>query len=112
MEQDGWWFLKCGDKFGYIRKDLVTKGTAPSTPASTSSEATGKVIASKIALRKEASDKSECIKEYEKDEVLTVYSYKKDSSGRKWYYVKTSDGKKGYMFAEYVKITNGKVSEQ
>ena len=43
---------------------------------------------------------------------VVVYSYKKDSSGRKWYYVKTSDGKKGYMFAEYVKITNGKVSEQ
>ena len=110
VEQDGWWFLKCGDKFGYIKKDYISKGTAPSTPAS--GEATGKVVSSTIALRKEANSKSECIKEYEKDEQLTIYSYKKDSNGKKWYYVKTSDGKKGYMFAEYVKVTNGKVNEQ
>ena len=110
VEQEGWWFLKCGDKYGYIKKDYVTKGTAPATPAS--GEATGKVVATKIALRKSASDKSECIKQYESGEQLTIYWYEKDSSGKKWYYVKTSDGKKGYMFAEYVKVTNGKVGEK
>ncbi len=112
VEQNGWWFLKCGDKYGYIRKDLVTKGTAPTTPSPTKmpindGEARGKVIASKIALRKEASESSECIKEYKTGEQLVVYYFIKDSSGRKWYFVKTSDGKKGYMFAEYVKITEG-----
>jgi len=109
VEQNGWWFLKCGDKYGYIKKDYVTKGSAPATPAS--GEATGKVVASKIALRKSASNTSECIKEYASGEQLIVYSYKKDSNGKKWYYVKTSDGKKGYMYAEYVKVT-GKVSEE
>ena len=106
---ENWWFLKCGDKYGYIKSDYISKGSAPSTPAG--SEATGKVVASKIALRKDASASSECIKEYENGEQLVVYSYKKDSNGKKWYYVKTSDGKKGYMYAEYVKVT-GKVDEQ
>ena len=108
VEQDGWWFLQCNGKYGYIRKDLVTKGSAPSTPAS--SEATGKVIVKTIALRKSASEKSDCIKEYSDGEVVTIYYYEKDTSGKKWYYVKTSDGKKGYMYAEYVKVTSGKVN--
>ena len=117
VEQNGWWFLKCGDKYGYIRKDLVTKGSAPTTPAPaspthTSSEATGKVIASKIALRKDTSETSDCIHEYKTGEQVVIYYYVKDSSGRKWYYVKTSDGSKGYMFAEYVKVTSGKVNSK
>lgn len=110
VEQEGWWFLKCGDKYGYIKKDYITKGSAPTSAAEGS--ATGKVIASKIALRKSPSEKSECIKEYSNGEQVTISWYEKDSSGRKWYYVKTSDGKKGYMFAEYVKVTNGKVSSK
>jgi SH3 domain protein len=108
-EQEGWWFLKCGDSFGYILGKYVSKGSAPT---SATSEATGKVIASKIALRKSASSSSECIKEYTTGEQLTIYWYEKNSSGGKWYYVKTSDGKKGYMYAEYVKVTSGKVSEK
>ena len=107
-EQDGWWFLQCNGKYGYIRKDLVKEGTAPSTPAP--KEATGKVIVKKIALRKSASENSDCLKEYTDGEVVTIYHYEKDSSGKKWYYVKTSDGKKGYMYAEYVKVTSGKVN--
>ena len=108
VEQEGWWFLKCGDKYGYIKKDYITKGSAPTSAAT--GDATGKVVASKIALRKSADDKSECIKEYASGEQLTIYWSTKDSGGKKWYYVKTSDGKKGYMFAEYVKVTNGKVT--
>ena len=110
VEQEGWWFVKCGDKYGYIKKDYVAKGSAPSTPAST--EASGKVIASTIALRKDPDKNSTCIKQYSNGESVTIYYYKKDSSGRKWYYVKTSDGKTGYMFAEYVKVTSGKVGEK
>ncbi len=29
VEQDGWWFLKCRDQYGYIRKDYIAKGTVP-----------------------------------------------------------------------------------
>ena len=111
VEQEGWWFVKCGDKYGYIKKDYVAKGTAPEAPAG--KEAAGKVVASTIALRKSADKNSVCIKQYSSGETLTIYYYKKDTSGRKWYYVKTSDGKTGFMFAEYIKITNGvKVSEK
>ena len=109
VEQEGWWFLKCGDKYGYIKKDYISKGSAP-TAAASSSNATGKVVASKIALRKSADESSECIKEYSNGEQLTIYWSEKGKDGKKWYYVKTSDGKKGYMFAEYVKVTNGKVT--
>ena len=28
VEQDGWWFLKCGDQYGYIKKDYVQKSEA------------------------------------------------------------------------------------
>ena len=102
VEQEGWWFLKCGDKYGYIKSDYIAKGSAPTSAAS--GEQTGKVIVSKIALRKSADSKSECIKEYESGETVTIISSAKDSSGKSWYYVKTSDGKKGYMYAEYIKV--------
>lgn len=114
VEQEGWWFLQCGDKYGYIKKDYITKGSAPKTASPTKlpvhdGEATGKVTASKIALRKSPDENSDCIKEYKTGEQLIVYFYVHDSAGRKWYSVKTSDGKKGYMFAQYVKITSGTV---
>ena len=102
VEQEGWWFLKCGDKYGYIKSDYISKGTAPSSAAS--GEQTGKVVVSKIALRKAADGKSECIKEYENGTAVTIIKSEKDSSGKTWYYVKTPDGKKGYMYAEYIKV--------
>ena len=110
VEQEGWWFLKCGDKYGYIKAEYITKGSAP-TAAASSGTGNGKVVASKIALRKSASESSECIKEYSSGEQVTIYWYEKDSNGKKWYYVKTSDGKKGYMFAEYVK-TSSKINSK
>lgn len=104
VEQNGWWFLKCGDKYGYIKKDYVAKGSAPTSAAT--GEVTGTVTGSTVALRKDADKSSQCIKEYSKGETVTIY-YK--SSDGKWYYVKvSSDGKKGWMYAEYVKA-NGKV---
>ncbi len=99
---ESWWFLKCGDKYGYIRSDYIKKGSAPTSAAT--GDQTGKVVVSKIALRKSADSKSECIKEYESGTTVTILSSSKDSSGKTWYYVKTSDGKKGYMYAEYIKI--------
>ncbi len=114
VEQEGWWFVKCGDKYGYIKKDYVAKGAAPKTPAPTKipikeGEARGKVRASVIALRKSPDESSDCIKQYYSGEQLVIYFYVHDSAGRKWYNVKTSDGKKGYMFAAYVTITEGTV---
>lgn len=105
VEQEGWWFLKCDGKYGYIKKDYVAQGEY--SGSTTPTEATGKVIATSVALRKDASKTSQCIKEYSKDEVVTIFYKSKDGN---WYYVKTkSDGKKGWMYAEYVKVTAGKV---
>lgn len=102
VQQEGWWFLKCGDKYGYIKSDYISKGTAPESAAT--GDQTGKVVVSKIALRKSADSKSECIKEYENGTAVTIIKSEKDSNGKTWYYVKTPDGKKGYMYAEYVKV--------
>ena len=102
VEQEGWWFLKCGDKYGYILSKYVSKGSAPTSAAT--GEKSGTVIYSKLALRKSADEKSECIKEYKKDDTVTIISSAKDSNGKTWYYVKTSDGKKGYMYAEGIKV--------
>ncbi len=99
---ENWWFLKCGDKYGYIKSDYIAKGSY----STSTGEVTGTVTATKIALRKDAKDSAECITEYYKGESVTIYY--KDSTG-KWYYVKVkSDGKKGWMYADYVK-TSGKV---
>lgn len=103
VEQDGWWFVKCDSKYGYIKKDYVAKG---SYSEEKTGEVSGTVNVSKIALRKDADNSSQCIKEYEKGESVTIYYKSKDG---KWYYVKVkSDGKKGWMYAEYVKAS-GKV---
>jgi uncharacterized protein YgiM (DUF1202 family) len=110
VEQEGWWFLKCGDKYGYIRSDMITKGTPPE--AASDGSATGKVAVSNdsvIALRKGPGTSYKCTKEYKNGTEVTIYHSEKDKSGKKWYYVKTPDGNKGYMFASYVKVTKGKV---
>ena len=103
VEQDGWWFVKCDGKFGYIKKDYVASGKYSGTA---SGEVSGTVTGSKVALRKDASTSSQCINEYAKGEAVTIYYKSKDGN---WYYVKVkSDGKKGWMYASYVKA-NGKV---
>ncbi len=106
VEQDGWWFVKCDGKYGYIKKDYVAtgkySGTATGEVSGTVNVSSGKTI----ALRKDASSSAQCIKEYKKGEAVTIYYKSKDG---KWYYVKVkSDGKKGWMYADYVKA-NGKV---
>lgn len=106
VEQDGWWFVKCDGKYGYIKKDYVSKGTYSGTKDGEVSGTVNVSASSKIALRKEADKNSQCIKEYDRGEAVTIYYKSKDG---KWYYVKVnSDGKKGWMYAEYVKA-NGKV---
>lgn len=106
VEQDGWWFVQCDKKYGYIKKDYVAKGTYSGTSGGEVSGTVNVSATNKIALRKEADKGSQCIKEYQRGEAVTIYYKSKDG---KWYYVKVnSDGKKGWMYAEYVKA-NGKV---
>ena len=102
-EYSGWWFLKCGSDYGYIKSDFIAKGEASGTA---SGDVSGKVNASTVALRKGAAKSYECIKEYSKGEEVTIH-YK--SSDGEWYYVTVkSDGKKGWMSASLVKAS-GKV---
>ena len=102
-EYSGWWFLKCGSDYGYIKSDYIAKGEAAGT---TTGDVSGTVNGSTVALRKGAAKTYECIKEYTKGETVTIH-YK--SADGKWYYVTVkSDGKKGWMYAEYVKAS-GKV---
>ncbi len=118
-EQSGWWFLKCGDKYGYIKADYIAKGTAPSTAsptgssaASTSNPVNGKVSLvhndSVAALRQKADKGSKCIKEYANGSTMTIYYYVKGADGMKWYYVKMNDGKTGFMRSDLVSAS-GKV---
>ena len=102
-EYNGWWFLKCGSDYGYIKNDYVTTGEASGTA---SGDVSGTVNGSTVALRKGAAKSYECIKEYKKGEAVTIH-YK--SADGEWYYVTVkSDGKKGWMAASLVKA-NGKV---
>lgn len=102
-EYNGWWFLKCGSDYGYIKSDYIAKGEASGTA---SGDVSGTVNASTVALRKGAAKSYECIKEYSKGEAVTIH-YK--SADGEWYYVTVkSDGKKGWMSASLVKA-NGKV---
>jgi uncharacterized protein YgiM (DUF1202 family) len=119
VEQEGWWFVQCGDKYGYIKKDYVAKGNPPKTAApsasATSKPVTGKVnlrsSTSVAALRHSADKNSKCIKEYSNGAKMTVYYYVKGSDGYKWYYVKMEDGKSGYMRSDLVSVS-GKVGSK
>lgn len=101
--QDGWWFLKCGSSYGYIRKDMIKEGKAEAT-AKPSDDSTyeGTIKTNSVAaLRKEASKSAKAIKELSNGDKVTVYYKTKDSSGNTWYYV--SDGKnKGYVYGSLI----------
>ena len=77
--QEGWWFLKCGSKYGYIRKDMIKEGE-PKTAAvestdlpSGSFEGTIKTN-SVAALRKGPSKSSKAIKEMTNGTKVTLAS--------------------------------------
>lgn len=106
--QNGWWFLKCGSKYGYIRQDMVAQGTAPKAPEGGSSDSStyeGTVVTQSVAaLRKEADKDSKCLKELKNDTKLTVYYKTRGTDGKTWYYV--SDGKqKGFIRSDLIKTS-------
>ncbi len=106
--QDGWWFLKCGSKYGYVKADYISQGNpkATPTPASDSKTYEGTVnTQSKAALRKEADTESKCLKELGNGDELTVYYKTKGKDGKTWYYV--AAGKtKGFIRSDLVKTSN------
>ena len=109
--QNGWWFLKCGTKYGYVREDFVAQGKAPkatATPKAGSKSFTGTVTAqTKAALRASADTGAKCLKELEKGAKVTVYYKTKGKDGHTWYHV--AFGKtKGYIRSDLVKVS-GKV---
>ena len=103
-QQGDWWFLKCGSNYGYIRKDMITVGKAPSTPSANGSSDSydGTIKTNSVAaLRKEASTSSKCLKELKNGDKVTVYYKTKDKSGNYWYYVKYNN-QKGYIYSTFV----------
>ena len=106
--QDGWWFLKCGSSYGYIRKDMIKEGspeaTAKATDDGTTYEGTIKTN-SVAALRNGPSKSSKVIKEMSNGTKVTVYYKTKDSAGNTWYYV--NDGKsKGYVHSSLISTSS------
>ncbi len=108
--QDGWWFLKCGKHYGYVKADYISQGKPKAT---TSSEGDSKTFAgtvntsTKAALRKSPDTGSKCRKELSSGDKVTVYYKTKGADGHTWYYL--SFGKtKGYIRSDLVKVS-GKV---
>ncbi len=106
--QDGWWFLKCNGKYGYIRSDMIAQGKAPkatATPKASSKTFDGTISAqTKAAMRQNADPTSKCLKELSHGAKVTVYYKTKGSDGNTWYYA--SSGKtKGYISASLVKVS-------
>ena len=106
--QDGWWFLKCGKHYGYVKADYISQGKPKTTAAEGDGKAfAGTVNASKAALRKSADTGSKCLKELGDGDKVTVYYQTKGADGHSWYYV--AYGKtKGYIRSNLVKVS-GKV---
>ena len=108
--QDGWWFLKCGKHYGYVKADYISQGKPKATAAA---ESDGKTFAgtvntnSKAALRKSADTGSKCLKELSGGDKVTVYYKTKGADGHTWYYV-SYGGTKGYIRSDLVKVS-GKV---
>ena len=107
--QDGWWFLKCNNKYGYVKADYISQGK----PKATASASDGKTfpgivsVQTKAALRKSADPDAKCLKELSHGDKVTVYYKTKGKDGKIWYYV-TSGKTKGYIRSDLVKVT-GKV---
>ncbi len=108
--QDGWWFLKCNNKYGYVKAEYVSQGKPKATaqPDSDGKTFAGTVaVQSKAALRKSADPDAKCLKELSNGAKVTVYYKTKGKDGRMWYYV-TYGKTKGYIRSDLVKVT-GKV---
>ncbi len=110
--QNGWWFLKCGSKYGYVRADFVSQGKPKSTAAPTTEDDdksfAGTVNTQSVAaLRKSADTDSKCLKELSDGAKLTVYYKTKGKDGHVWYYV-TAGKTKGYIRSDLVRVS-GKV---
>ena len=106
--QDGWWFLKCGNHYGYVKADYVSQGKPKATAAAGDGKSFEGTVStkSKAALRKEADKESKCLKELANGDEITVYYKTKGKDGETWYYV--AAGKtKGYIRSNLVKV-NGK----
>lgn len=103
VEQDGWYFLKCDSKYGYIRSDMLGTGEWQD-PDKPSDAIEGVVGGNSIAaLRKEPKRGATCIADYEKGTKLYIFHKVKDSDGDWWYYVQIVGTKtKGYIFGELV----------
>lgn len=106
--QNGWWFLKCGNNYGYVRSDMVAQGKAPkatATPKADSKSFDGTVSAqTKAALRKSADTKAQCLKELSHGAKITVYYKTKGKDGHTWYYA-ASGKTKGYIRSDLVKVS-------
>ena len=111
--QEGWWFLKCGSHYGYVKADYISQGKPPKATASATSGGDSKsyegtvTTRSEAALRKEPDKESKCLKELSNGTKLTVYYKTKGKDGKTWYYV--AAGKtKGYIRSDLIKVS-GKV---
>ena len=107
--QDGWWFLKCGNHYGYVKADYISQGKpkATATPKADSKTFAGTVSASVAALRQSADTGAKCLKELSNGDKVTVYYKTKGADGHTWYYV-ASGKTKGYVRSDLVKVS-GKV---
>lgn len=117
--QGDWWFLKCGDKYGYIRKDMIKTGSAPTSKATATPKAKttatpppGTFIGtvrtnSVVAFRESPSTVgSKVIRELKNNDKVIVY-YKTVGNGNKeWYYCEYN-GRKGYIWADFLKVPSG-----
>lgn len=107
--QDGWWFLKCGSSYGYIRKDMIKEGKAPEAAKDSDDKTFEGTIktGSTAALRKSADSSSNCIKEFSNDTKVTVYYKTKGKDGKMWYYLMVNETKqKGYIRSDLVKTSS------
>lgn len=111
--QDGWWFLKCNNKYGYVKADYISQGKPKATPQPQGEEGDGNSfsgevrVQTKAALRKSADPESKCLKELSAGAKVTVYYKTKGQDGHMWYYV-ASGKTKGYIRVDLVKVV-GKV---
>ncbi len=106
--QDGWWFLKAGSHYGYVKADYISQGKPKAEAEGEGKTFQGEVnTQSKAALRKSADTDAKCIKELSDGTKLTVYYKTKGKDGKTWYYVAAGKNK-GFIRSDLVKV-NGKV---
>lgn len=105
LSSDGEWLkISSGDVTGYVKAEFVLTGTAAAKYAEEYQSVNGTVTEDGVYVRAEASKEADIIESASKGD---TYKVDKSLTTSEWVCVYLSDDSKGYIYAEFITVTEG-----